>query len=131
MQYNDGYSETVLSFANNVRTYGGGTHETGLKTGMTKAFNEYGRRVGLIKEKDKNLEGSDIREGLVSIVSVRIPEQYLQFEGQTKDKLGTPTARQIVDNFVYDYLVAFLNENGTFSQNLSLIHISEPTRPAA
>ena len=118
MQYNDGYSETVLSFANNVRTYGGGTHETGLKTGMTKAFNEYGRRVGLIKEKDKNLEGSDIREGLVSIVSVRIPEQYLQFEGQTKDKLGTPTARQIVDNFVYDYLVAFLNENGTFSQNI-------------
>ena len=85
---------------------------------MTKAFNEYGRRVGLIKEKDKNLEGSDIREGLVSIVSVRIPEQYLQFEGQTKDKLGTPTARQIVDNFVYDYLVAFLNENGAFSQNI-------------
>lgn len=116
MQYNDGYSETILSFANNVRTYGGGTHETGMKTGMTKAFNEYGRKVGLLKEKDKNLEGSDVREGLSAVISVRIPEQYLQFEGQTKEKLGTPKARQLVDKFVNEFLSAYLNENGNFSQ---------------
>lgn len=116
MQYNDGYSETILSFANNVRTASGGTHEVGMKTGITKAFNEYGRRVGLIKEKDKNLEGSDVREGLTAIISVRIPEQYLQFEGQTKEKLGTPKARPLVENLVMERLSAFLNENGTFSQ---------------
>lgn len=118
MQYNDGYSETILSFANNVRTGGGGTHETGMKTGVTKAFNEYGRRVGLIKEKDKNLEGSDVREGLTAVVSLRIPEQYLQFEGQTKEKLGTPKARQLVETLVIDKLTAFLNENGAFSQDI-------------
>ncbi|HFI0463840.1 TPA: DNA topoisomerase IV subunit B [Streptococcus suis] len=118
MQYNDGYSETLLSFANNVRTAGGGTHETGMKTGITKAFNEYGRRVGLIKDKDKNLEGSDVREGLTAVLSLRIPESYLQFEGQTKEKLGTPKARALVENLVIERLTAFLNENGTFSQNI-------------
>lgn len=118
MQYNDGYSETILSFANNVRTNGGGTHETGMKTGVTKAFNEYGRRVGLLGEKDKNLEGSDVREGLSAVISVRIPEQYLQFEGQTKEKLGTPKARQITDKVVNEFVTHFLNENGSFSQNI-------------
>ena len=116
MQYNDGYSETILSFANNVRTGGGGTHEIGMKTGMTKAFNEYGRQVGLLKDKDKNLEGSDVREGLTAVISLRIPEEYLQFEGQTKEKLGTPKARALVDNFINDFLTAYLNENGKFSQ---------------
>ncbi|MBZ6526425.1 DNA topoisomerase IV subunit B [Aerococcaceae bacterium DSM 111021] len=116
MQYNDGYSETILSFANNVRTYGGGTHETGMKTGITKAFNEYARKSGLLKEKDKNLEGSDVREGLAAVISIRVPEQYLQFEGQTKEKLGTPKARQLVDNAINEFLSAFLNENGNFSQ---------------
>ncbi|MBS4461101.1 MULTISPECIES: DNA topoisomerase IV subunit B [unclassified Facklamia] len=116
MQYNDGYSETILSFANNVRTASGGTHEVGMKTGITKAFNEYGRRVGLIKEKDKNLEGSDVREGLTAVISLRIPEQYLQFEGQTKEKLGTPKARALVENLVVERLASFLNENGNFSQ---------------
>ncbi|MGO1559174.1 MAG: DNA topoisomerase IV subunit B [Ruoffia tabacinasalis] len=116
MQYNDGYSETILSFANNVRTYGGGTHETGMKTGITKAFNEYARKSGLLKEKDKNLEGSDVREGLAAVISIRVPEQYLQFEGQTKDKLGTPKARQLADNAVNEFLSAYLNENGNFSQ---------------
>ena len=116
MQYNDGYSETILSFANNVRTASGGTHEVGMKTGITKAFNDYGRKVGLIKEKDKNLEGSDVREGLTAVVSVRIPEQYLQFEGQTKEKLGTPKARPLVENLMYERLSSFLNENGNFSQ---------------
>lgn len=118
MQYNDGYSETILSFANNVRTPGGGTHETGMKTGLTKAFNEYARKSGLLKEKDKNLEGSDIREGLTAVVSVRIPEQYLQFEGQTKDKLGTPKARSIVDNAVNEFVSIYLNENGNYAQSI-------------
>ncbi|MGO3201597.1 MAG: toprim domain-containing protein, partial [Ruoffia tabacinasalis] len=103
-------------FANNVRTYGGGTHETGMKTGITKAFNEYARKSGLLKEKDKNLEGSDVREGLAAVISIRVPEQYLQFEGQTKDKLGTPKARQLADNAVNEFLSAYLNENGNFSQ---------------
>ncbi len=117
-QYNDGYSETILSFANNVRTGGGGTHEVGMKTGFTKAVNEYARKVGLLKEKDKNLEGSDVREGLTAIISIRVPEQYLQFEGQTKDKLGTPKARQIVDSSISDFVSAYLNENGSYSQTL-------------
>ncbi|MGX7091651.1 DNA topoisomerase IV subunit B [Hutsoniella sourekii] len=116
MQYNDGYSETILSFANNVRTGGGGSHETGMKSGITKAFNEYGRKVGLLKEKDKNLEGSDVREGLTAVLSLRIPEEYLQFEGQTKDKLGTPKARRLVESFISDFLTSYLNENGAFSQ---------------
>ncbi|SDI26061.1 DNA topoisomerase IV subunit B [Dolosicoccus paucivorans] len=116
MQYNDGYSETILSFANNVRTSSGGTHETGMKTGMTKAFNEYARQVGLLKEKDKNLEGSDVREGLTAVLSLHIPESYLQFEGQTKERLGTPKARGLVDKFINENLFAYLNENGSFSQ---------------
>lgn len=115
-QYNDGYSETILSFANNVRTSGGGSHETGLKSGMTKAFNDYARKVGLLKDKDRNLEGSDVREGLTAIISIRVPEQYLQFEGQTKEKLGTPKARSLVDNAIYEFLTLYLNENGNFSQ---------------
>ena len=115
-QYNDGYSETILSFANNVRTGGGGSHEVGMKTGMTKAFNDYARKVGLLKDKDKNLEGSDVREGLTAVISLRIPEEYLQFEGQTKEKLGTPKARPLVENFVNEKMTAYLNENGNFSQ---------------
>ena len=76
-QFSDGYSETILSFVNNVRTKDGGTHETGAKTAMTRVFNEYARKTGLLKEKDKNLEGADIREGIAAIVSVRIPEEIL------------------------------------------------------
>ena len=117
-QYNDGYSETILSFVNNVRTKDGGTHEVGMKTALTKAFNEYARKVGLLKEKDKNLEGSDVREGLTAIVSLRVPEEILQFEGQTKDKLGTPAARSIVDNTIFEQLGIFLTENGEIAQEL-------------
>ncbi|EFR31127.1 DNA topoisomerase IV subunit B [Eremococcus coleocola] len=117
-QYNDGYSETIMSFANNVRTSMGGTHETGFKTGLTKAFNDYGRRTGIIKEKDKNLDGSDIREGIAAVLSIRVPEAYLQFEGQTKEKLGTPKARSLVDNFVTEAVTLFLNENGPQAQEL-------------
>src|SRR5699024_2503424 len=96
-QYNDGYAETMLSFVNHVRTKDGGTHEFGARTAITRTVNEYARKVSLLKEKDKNLEGSDIREGLTAIVSVRIPENKLQFEGQTKGKLGTTEARSAVD----------------------------------
>lgn len=117
-QYNDGYSETILSFVNNVRTRDGGTHETGAKTALTRAFNEYARKVGLLKEKDKNLDGSDIREGLAAIISVRIPEGLLQFEGQTKGKLGTSEARGAVDSVVSTQLMYILEENAELSTSL-------------
>lgn len=117
-QYNDGYSETILSFVNNVRTKDGGTHEVGAKTGMTKAFNEYARKVGMLKEKEKNLEGSDVREGLTAVLSLRVPEGILQFEGQTKEKLGTPQARAIVDNLINEQLSIYLLENGEVGQML-------------
>lgn len=117
-QFNDGYSETILSFVNNVRTKDGGTHESGAKTAMTRAFNEYARKVNLLKEKDKNLEGTDIREGLGAIVSVRIPEELLQFEGQTKGKLGTSEARSSVDAVVSEKLAYFLEENPDVSSLL-------------
>ena len=117
-QYNDGYSETIMSFVNNVRTKDGGTHEVGMKSAWTKAFNEYARKVDLIKSKDKNLEGSDVREGLACVVSVRIPEELLQFEGQTKGKLGTPEARAAVDGIVNEQLGYYLMENGDFAKEL-------------
>ncbi|MBO0445079.1 DNA topoisomerase IV subunit B [Enterococcus ureilyticus] len=117
-QYNDGYSENVLSFVNNVRTKDGGTHEVGMKSSMTKAYNEYARKVGLLKEKDKNLEGSDFREGLAAVLSIRVPENLLQFEGQTKEKLGTPMARNAVDNVVGEQMGFYLQENSEMSQQL-------------
>lgn len=117
-QYNDGYSETIMSFVNNVRTKDGGTHEAGMKSAWTKAFNEYARKVDLIKSKDKNLEGSDVREGLACVVFVRIPEELLQFEGQTKGKLGTPEARAAVDGIVNEQLGYYLMENGDFAKEL-------------
>ena len=117
-QYNDGYSETILSFVNNVRTKDGGTHESGMKTAITKTFNEYARKVSLLKEKDKNLEGTDFREGLAAVISIRIPENLLQFEGQTKSKLGTPQARSAVETVVSDQLSFYLVENGDLSQQL-------------
>ncbi|MEB9503670.1 DNA topoisomerase IV subunit B [Bacillus anthracis] len=110
-QFNDGYSENILSFVNNVRTKDGGTHEAGFKTAMTRVFNEYARKVSLLKEKDKNLEGTDIREGVAAIVSVRVPEEVLQFEGQTKGKLGTSEARSSIDSIVSEHLAYFLEEN--------------------
>lgn len=117
-QYNDGYSETILSFVNNVRTKDGGTHEAGMKTAITKTFNDYARKVSLLKEKDKNLEGTDFREGLAAVISIRIPENLLQFEGQTKSKLGTPQARSAVETVVSEQLSYYLIENGDLSQQL-------------
>ncbi|ANZ58172.1 DNA topoisomerase IV subunit B [Fructilactobacillus lindneri] len=117
-QYNDGYTENMLSFVNNVRTKDGGSHEAGFRSGWTKAFNEYARKVGLLKEKDKNLDGNDVREGLTAVIALRVPEEALQFEGQTKEKLGTPEARSIVDSVVSEQLLYFLMENGDFANTL-------------
>ncbi len=117
-QYNDGYSENILSFVNNVRTKDGGTHESSMKTAFTKTFNDYARKVNLLKEKEKNLEGSDFREGLAAIISVRIPENLLQFEGQTKSKLGTAQARGAVEAVIGEQLSFYLVENGETSQQL-------------
>ncbi|AKU03674.1 TPA: DNA topoisomerase IV subunit B [Streptococcus agalactiae] len=118
LQYNDGFSDNILSFVNNVRTKDGGTHETGLKSAITKSMNDYARKTGLLKEKDKNLEGSDYREGLSAILSILVPEEHLQFEGQTKDKLGSSLARPIVDGIVSEKLTYFLMENGDLASNL-------------
>ncbi|MDC3415031.1 DNA topoisomerase IV subunit B [Aquibacillus sp. 3ASR75-11] len=110
-QFNDGYAESMLSFVNNVRTKDGGTHESGARTAITRVFNDYARKTSLLKEKDKNLEGNDIREGFTAVISVRVPEQKLQFEGQTKGKLGTSEARSVVDAIVSEKLSYFLEEN--------------------
>ena len=117
-QFNDGYAENLLSFVNNVRTKDGGTHEVGLRTAITRVVNEYARKVNLLKEKDKNLDGSDIREGFSAIISVRVPEELLQFEGQTKGKLGTSEARSAVDSVVTAHLTYFLEENPDISSML-------------
>lgn len=117
-QFCDGYQENLISFVNLVRTGDGGTHETGFRSGFTKVFNEYARKYGLLKAKDKNLEGNDVREGLTAIISVKIPESFLQFEGQTKSKLGTPEARNIVENVVYEQINYFLEENKDIANQL-------------
>ena len=118
MQFTSGYQETTLSFVNLVRTGDGGTHETGFRSALTRTFNEYARKYGLLKEKDKNLEGNDVREGLSAIISIKVPEHYLQFEGQTKSKLGTPEARNVVDTVVYEKLTYFLEEQKETADNL-------------
>ncbi|MFB5663115.1 DNA topoisomerase IV subunit B [Alteribacillus sp. HJP-4] len=117
-QFNDAYTENVLSFVNNVRTKDGGTHESGAKTALTRAVNEYARKMSLLKDKEKNLDGSDIREGFTGVISIRIPEDLLQFEGQTKGKLGTTEARSAVDQVVSDKLTYFFEENPTISSML-------------
>lgn len=118
MQFTAGYQENTLSFVNLVRTGDGGTHETGFKSALTRTFNEYARKYALLKEKDKNLEGNDVREGLSAIISIKVPEHFLQFEGQTKSKLGTPEARNVVDNVVYEKLSFYLEENKDLADNL-------------
>ncbi len=117
-QYTDDYSENTYSFANLVRTGDGGSHEIGYKTAFTKVVNDYARKYGLLKEKDKNLEGSDVREGLTSIITVEVPEEMLQFEGQTKGKLGTPQAKPAVDSVVTENLTYWLEENKELSDSL-------------
>ena len=110
-QYTDTYSDNIISFVNNVKTNDGGTHEVGFKTALTRVFNDYARSNGYLKPKDKNLEGPDTREGLTAVISLQIPENLLQFEGQTKGKLGTPQARTVVENIVSEKLQFFLEEN--------------------
>jgi topoisomerase-4 subunit B len=110
-QFTKAYTESILSFVNNVRTKDGGTHEIGFKTALTRSVNDYARKYALIKDKDSNLDGTDIREGLTAIVSLRIPEQYLEFEGQTKGRLGTPEARNATDNLFYEHMTTYLEEN--------------------
>lgn len=111
LQYTEDYSETLVGFANNVKTVDGGSHLVGFKSGLTKAINEYARKQDILKAKDKNLEGNDLREGLVAIVSLRIPENLIQYEGQTKGKLGTPEARIVVENIVNERFSFWLHEN--------------------
>ena len=111
MQYTNSYSEEILSFVNNVKTSDGGTHEVGFKTGITKVFNDYAKQNNLVKGKDSVFDGSDVREGLSAVINLKVPEELLQFEGQTKGKLGTPEARTATENIVYDNLQFFLEEN--------------------
>ena len=106
------YNENILSFVNNIRTSDGGTHEVGFKSAITKAVNDHARLIGALKDKDENLEGADVREGLTAVLSIRVPENILQFEGQTKNKLGTPEARIAVENVVGEKMKFFLLENG-------------------
>ena len=118
LQFLDAYEEKIISFVNNVHTKDGGTHELGFKIGLTKAFNEYARKYGLLKEKDPNLEGGDIRSGLTVIVSVRIEESILEFEGQTKGKLGTPEAKPVLEQITYDEVTKYLIDNKDIAQKV-------------
>ena len=109
IMYDDGYNELILSFANNVRTVDGGTHETGFKNALTRVFNDYGRKYGILKDTDKNLSGEDVREGMTAIISVKLTEA--QFEGQTKGKLGNTDIQPLVQQMVYDKLMTCFEEN--------------------
>ena len=133
MMYNDGYNETILSYANNVHTVDGGTHETGFKTALTKVFNEYGRKFGFLKDSDKNLSGEDCREGLVCVISVKLTDA--QFEGQTKGKLGNTSMTKLVSNTVYKKLSDYFEENpqiakAVFSKALDASRAREAARKA-
>ena len=133
MLYNDGYNETILSFANNVRTIDGGTHEEGFKRALTRVFNEYGRKYGLLKEADKNLSGDDVREGICCVISVKLTEA--QFEGQTKGKLGNTEMTQIVSQLIYDKVMTYFEENPSvakliFNKSLDASRAREAARKA-
>lgn len=118
MQYTDTYSEDIVSFVNDVKTIDGGSHEVGFKTALTRVFNDYAKSNNFIKAKDKALEGGDVREGLTAVISLKIPEFLLQFEGQTKGKLGTPEARTAVDAIVTEQLKVFLEENKSIATDI-------------
>jgi topoisomerase-4 subunit B len=116
LQYNDGYTETIASFVNSIPTRGGGTHETGFKTAYTRVMNEYARKTGMLKEKEKNLEGADLREGMMAVINIKMSE--VEFVGQTKDQLGSSSARSAVDSVVSDKMAVFLEENPQVAQLL-------------
>lgn len=133
ISYNDGYNEIILSFANNVRTIDGGTHEDGFKTALTKVFNDYGRKFKLLKDNDKNLSGDDVREGLTVVISVKLTEA--EFEGQTKGKLGNTEMRSLVNKMLYGKLMTYFEENPTvartiFSKALDASRAREAARKA-
>ncbi|MBC8079544.1 MAG: DNA topoisomerase IV subunit B [Gorillibacterium sp.] len=115
-QYNDGYTETIVSFVNSIPTRGGGTHETGFKIAFTRVMNEYARKMGIVKEKEKNLEGTDLREGLMSVINIKMSD--VEFVGQTKEQLGSASARSAVDAVVSDKMAVFLEENPAAAQSL-------------
>jgi DNA gyrase subunit B len=116
LQYNDGYAENIYSFANNINTHEGGTHESGFKSALTRILNDYARKTNSIKDNDANLSGDDVREGLVAIISVKIPEP--QFEGQTKTKLGNSEVRGIVDSLFAEKLQEFMEENPSIAKRI-------------
>ena len=109
IQYNDSYNETIFSYANNIHTQEGGTHEAGFKSAVTRIINDYAKKNNILKENENNLTGEDIREGMVAIINVKVPEP--QFEGQTKTKLGNSEVRGIVEGILGEYLNIFLEEN--------------------
>ena len=132
MQYTTNYSENIISFVNNVKTVDGGTHELGFKSALTRILNDYAKKNNILKSKDKTFEGSDVREGLTAIISVKIPEFILQFESQTKSKLGTPIARSSVDTVVSEKLPFYLEENNKIASILiDKIQKSKQAREAA
>jgi DNA topoisomerase IV, B subunit len=132
MQYTTNYSENIISFVNNVKTVDGGTHELGFKSALTRILNDYAKKNNILKSKDKTFEGSDVREGLTAIISVKIPESILQFESQTKSKLGTPIARSSVDTVVSEKLPFYLEENNKIASILiDKIQKSKQAREAA
>ena len=116
LQYNDTYNDLVLSFANNIHTPEGGTHESGFKAALTRALNDYARKNAILKDNDKNLTGDDVREGLSAVISVKLPDP--QFEGQTKAKLGNTEIRSLVDGIVYEKLSYFLEENPAVARTI-------------
>ena len=118
MQYTDTYNEQIVSFVNNVKTVDGGSHEVGFKSALTRAFNDYAKANGYVKANDKAFEGSDVREGLTAIISLKIPENLLQFEGQTKGKLGTSQAKTAVETVVSEKLQFFLEENKKIASDI-------------
>ncbi|MCH5197509.1 MAG: DNA topoisomerase (ATP-hydrolyzing) subunit B [Oscillospiraceae bacterium] len=133
IMYNDGYNELILSFANNVRTVDGGTHETGFKNALTRVFNDYGKKMNLLKDSDKNLSGEDVREGLTAVISVKLTEA--QFEGQTKGKLGNTEMATLVNKMVYEKLMTYFDENPNvakliFNKSLEASRAREAARKA-
>ncbi len=118
MQYTDTYNEKIVSFVNNVKTVDGGSHEVGFKTALTRVFNDYAKNNGFVRGNDKAFEGSDVREGLTAIISLKIPEAILQFEGQTKGKLGTPQAKNAVEAIVSQNLQVYLEENKSIATDI-------------
>lgn len=117
-QFTESYTENIHSFVNHVRTKDGGTHEVGAKSAFTRTFNEFAKRNQILKDKDRNIDGSDLREGLTAIISVRVPEALLEFEGQTKGRLGTTEVRSIVDRIISEKLAFYLEENGDTAKAL-------------